>query len=416
MISCSRLLAISWLFCFIEKTSHSKENPVELLKEINVAETTFFTSESVTEGHPDKMADQIADALLDAYLEGDPESRVAVEVMVTSNYVLSAGEVTSRTQVDVEQVTRGVIRNIGYVYEDLGFHYSHVQIDVRIHAQSPDIARGVDIDQARGKPLGAGDQGIMYGYACEETTDLMPMPIMLAHQLAQRLAAVRKDGVLPYLRPDGKTQVTVEYREGRPWRVDAVVVSAQHTEEVELAALRADLEREVIRRIIPESLLDMQTRFFINPTGRFVIGGPHGDTGATGRKSMVDTYGGLARHGGGSFSGKDPTKVDRSATYTLRQAAKSLVAAGLARRLEIQAAYVIGEAEPLCLAVDTFGTGRVPDGEILAAVRKLFDLTPAGMIARLDLRRPIYRVTAAYGHFGRSCDGVHFPWEAVVPF
>lgn len=380
-----------------------------------MAQTTFFTSEAVTAGHPDKIADQIADALLDAYLKGDPESRVAVEVMVTSNYVLVAGEVTSRTQVDVEQVTRRLIRGLGYVEEELNFDYLRAQVEVRLHAQSPDIARGVDVDQARGKPLGAGDQGIMYGYACEETPELMPLPIMLAQQLAQRLAAVRQEGVLPYLRPDGKTQVTVEYRRGRPRRVDAVVVSAQHAAAVEMEALRADLTREVIRRVIPASLLDAGTRFFINPTGRFVIGGPFGDTGATGRKSIVDTYGGVARHGGGSFSGKDPTKVDRSAAYTLRQAAKSLVAAGLARRLELQAAYVIGEAEPVSLAVDTYGAGRVPDDEILSLIRKHFDLTPSGMIARLNLRRPIYRVTAAYGHFGRPSDGVHFPWEAVVP-
>jgi S-adenosylmethionine synthetase len=386
-----------------------------LLKVRDVAETTFFTSESVTEGHPDKIADQIADALLDAYLAGDPESRVAVEVMVTSNYVLVAGEVTSRTQVDVEQVTRRVIRDLGYVDEELNFDHLHAQVEVRLHAQSPDIARGVDVDQARGKPLGAGDQGIMYGYACGETPELMPLPIMLAHQLAQLLAAVRKEGVLPYLRPDGKTQVTVEYREGRPWRVDTVVVSAQHAAAVEMEELRADLTREVIRRVIPASLLDARTRIFINPTGRFVIGGPFGDTGATGRKSMVDTYGGVARYGGGSFSGKDPTKVDRSAAYTLRQAAKSLVAAGLARRLELQAAYVIGEAEPISLSVDTCGAGRVPDAKILALVREHFDLTPAGMIARLNLRRPIYLATAAYGHFGRPSDGVHFPWETVVP-
>ena len=379
-----------------------------------MAKTTFFTSESVTEGHPDKIADQIADALLDAYLAGDPESRVAVEVMVTSNYVAVAGEVTSRTPVEVEQVTRQVIRDLGYVDEELNFDYLHAQVEVRLHAQSPDIALGVDMDQARGKPLGAGDQGIMYGYACIETPELMPMPIMLAHQLAQRLAAVRKDGVLSYLRPDGKTQVTVEYREGRPWRVDAVVLAAQHTAAVDLAVLRADLTREVILRVIPASLLDERTRFFINPTGRFVIGGPHGDTGVTGRKIMVDTYGSLARHGGGSFSGKDPTKVDRSASYTLRQAAKSLVAAGLARRLELRAAYVIGEAEPISLGVDTFGAGLVPDEEILAAVKQHFDLTPTGMIARLGLRRPIYRIAAAYGHFGRPSDGVHFPWETVV--
>jgi S-adenosylmethionine synthetase len=376
-------------------------------------EKTFLTSESVTEGHPDKMADQIADALLDAYLEKDPESRVAVEVMVTSNYVLLAGEVTSMARVDVEQVARGVIKDIGYVYEDLGFDYLGAQIEVRLHAQSPDIARGVDIDQARGKPLGAGDQGIMYGYACGETEELMPLPIMLAHQLAQRLATVRKEGILPYLRPDGKTQVTVEYVEGRAARVAAVVISAQHAAEVDIVTLRTDLTREVILPAIPASLVDERCRFFINPTGRFVIGGPHGDTGATGRKAMVDTYGGLARHGGGSFSGKDPTKVDRSASYTLRQAAKSVVAAGLARRCEMQAAYVIGEPVPISLGVETFGSGSIADPEILALVQKHFALTPAGMIAVLDLQRPIYRATAVYGHFGRHYDGRHFPWEAV---
>ncbi|MDD5640544.1 MAG: methionine adenosyltransferase [Syntrophales bacterium] len=380
-----------------------------------MAEKTFYTSESVTEGHPDKVADQIADAVLDSYLEKDPGSRVAVEVMVTSNYVLLAGEVTSRAQVDVEPVVRRVIKDIGYVQEDLGFDYLGVQVEVRLHAQSPDIALGVDSDQARGKPLGAGDQGIMYGYACDETEELMPLPIMLAHQLARRLAAVRQEGTLPYLRPDGKTQVTVEYVAGRPARVEAAVVSAQHSAEVDMATLRADLTREVIRPVIPPSFLDERCRFFINPTGRFVIGGPHGDTGATGRKSMVDTYGGLARHGGGSFSGKDPTKVDRSASYTLRHAAKSIVAAGLSRRCELQAAYVIGEPEPVSLGVETFGSGRLADPEILALVQRHFDLTPAGMIAALGLQRPIYRATAVYGHFGRHYDGLHFPWEAVKP-
>ena len=379
-----------------------------------MAEKTCFTSESVAEGHPDKVADQIADALLDAYLEKDPGSRVAIEVMVTSNFVLLAGEVTSQARVDVEQETRQVIKDIGYVYEDLGFDYLGAQIEVRLHAQSPDIARGVDMDQARGKPLGAGDQGIMYGYACEETEELMPLPIMLAHQLARRLAAVRKEDVLPYLRPDGKTQVTVEYAEGRPARVEAVVVSVQHTAEVDMATLREDLTREVIRPAIPDSLLDERCRFFINPTGRFVIGGPHGDTGATGRKSMVDTYGGLARHGGGSFSGKDPTKVDRSASYTLRTAAKSIVAAGLARRCELRAAYIIGEPAPVSLGVETFGSARLADQEILALVQRHFDLTPAGMIASLGLQRPIYRPTSVYGHFGQHYDGRYFPWEAVV--
>jgi S-adenosylmethionine synthetase len=376
---------------------------------------THFTSESVTEGHPDKIADQIADALLDAYLAEDPESRVAVEVMVTSNYVLVAGEVTSRARVEVEQVTRQIIKELGYVHEELNFDFLQAQVEVRLHTQSPDISRGVDVDLARGKPLGAGDQGIMYGYACDETPEGMPLPIMLAHQLAERLAAVRKDGILPYLRPDGKTQVTVAYQGERPWRVAEVVVSAQHTEAVELQTLRGDITREVIRRVVPELLLDGRSRCFINPTGRFVIGGPNGDTGLTGRKIMVDTYGSVARHGGGSFSGKDPTKVDRSAAYALRQAAKSLVAAGYARRLELRAAYVIGEAEPVSLEVDTFGTGRCPEAEILETVKRRFDLTPAGIISRLGLRRPIYRSAAAYGHFGRPSDGVHFSWEVVVP-
>jgi S-adenosylmethionine synthetase len=382
---------------------------------MEMREKTFFTSESVTEGHPDKLADQIADAAVDAYLEQDPGSRVALEIMVTSHYVLLAGEVTSQAQVDVEQVARGVIKDVGYVYEDLGFDYLGARIEVRLHAQSPDIARGVDIDQACGKPLGAGDQGIMYGYACEETEELMPLPIMLAHQLAHRLAAVRKEGILPYLRPDGKTQVTMEYVEGRAARVAAVVVSAQHTAEVDMGTLREDVTRKVILPAIPAPLLDERCRFFINPTGRFVIGGPHGDTGATGRKSMVDTYGGLARHGGGSFSGKDPTKVDRSASYTLRQAAKSVVAAGLVRRCELRAAYVIGEPTPLSLGVETFGSGSIADQEILALVQRHFDMTPAGMIAALDLQRPIYRATAIYGHFGRHYDGRHFPWEVVKP-
>lgn len=376
---------------------------------------THYTSESVTEGHPDKIADQIADCLLDAYLSEDPESRVAVEVMVTSNYVLVAGEVTSRARIDVAGTTRQLIKELGYVHEDLNFDYQGVQVEVRLHTQSPDISRGVDVDEARGKPLGAGDQGIMYGYACDETPEFMPLPIMLAHQLAHRLATVRKEGILPYLRPDGKTQVTVAYRGGQPWRVTEAVVSAQHTDAATLETLRADLSREVIWQVIPQTLWDASSRRFINPTGRFVIGGPHGDTGLTGRKIMVDTYGSLARHGGGSFSGKDPTKVDRSATYALRQAAKSLVAAGYARRLELRAAYVIGEAEPVSLGVETFGTGSSSEAEILKIVRRHFDLTPAGMINRLGLRRPIYRPAAAYGHFGRASDGGQFPWEVVVP-
>lgn len=378
-----------------------------------MAKTAFLTCESVTEGHPDKAADQIADAVLDAYLGGDRESRVAVEVMVTSQYVLLAGEVTSRAQIDVEQVVRQVIRGLGYVHEDLGFDYINAQIEVRLHAQSPDIARGVDLNHTRGKPLGAGDQGIMYGYACDETEEFMPLPLMLAHRLVQRLAAVRKEGLLPYLRPDGKSQVTVEYVHGLPPRVEAVVVSAQHTAEVDIATVRTDIEREVIRHAIPPFLLDAPSRFFINPTGRFVIGGPHGDTGATGRKAMVDTYGGIAHHGGGSFSGKDPTKVDRSAAYCLRQAAKSVVAAGLARRCELQAAYVIGEPAPISLAVETFNGGRWADEEILDLIKSHFDFTPAGMIADLNLQRPIYQASAVYGHFGRPYDGVHFPWEEV---
>jgi len=380
-----------------------------------MATKTYYTSESVTEGHPDKIADQIADTILDAYLAGDPESRVAVEVMVTSQFVLVAGEVTSKIRVEAEDLVRQVIRDVGYVDPDLGFDDSNARVEVRLHTQSPDIALGVDADTTRGKPLGAGDQGIMYGYACRETPELMPLPIMLAHGLARRLAEVRKTGLLSYLRPDGKTQVTVEYVDGVPHRVEAVVVSAQHRPEVDMAILKAEVAREVILTVISPELLDARTRFFINPTGRFVVGGPHGDTGATGRKIMVDTYGTVGRHGGGSFSGKDPTKVDRSAAYTLRQAAKAVVAAGLADCCELRAAYVIGGPTAVCLNAQTFGTGRVEEEEIVRLVLERVDLSPGEMIARLRLRRPIYRPTAVYGHFGRSLDGGVFPWEEVVP-
>ncbi len=376
---------------------------------------TYYTSESVTEGHPDKIADQIADALLDAYLAEDSEARVAVEVIVTSQFVLVAGEVTSTARVAVEPLVRRVIRDIGYVHEEFGFDAKNVRVEVRLHTQSPDIARGVDVDAARGKALGAGDQGIMYGFACRETPELMPLPIMLAHGLVRRLDEVRRRELLPYLRPDGKSQVTVEYRDGIPRRVEAVVVSAQHDPEVDIATLRAEVAREVILAAIPPELLDARTHFFINPTGRFVVGGPHGDTGVTGRKIMVDTYGTLGRHGGGSFSGKDPTKVDRSAAYTLRQAAKAVVAVGWADCCELRAAYVIGEPRPVCLDVETFGTGRREGTEIVARLQDRFDLTPAGMIARLRLRRPLYRPAAVYGHFGRPGDGDLFPWEEIIP-
>jgi S-adenosylmethionine synthetase len=361
-----------------------------------------FTSESVTEGHPDKIADQISDAILDAILAEDPVGRVACETLVTTGLAIIAGEITTSCYVDFPKVVRETIQQIGYTRAKYGFDYETCGVLSSIHEQSPDIARGVD-------PGGAGDQGMMFGYACTETEALMPLPIMLAHGLCRQLARVRREGVLDYLRPDGKSQVTVEYENGRPIRVATVVVSCQHSPAVDQSTLREDVIERVVAPVIPAALRDDRTTFHINPTGRFVIGGPQGDCGVTGRKIIVDTYGGAAPHGGGAFSGKDPTKVDRSASYMARYIAKNCVAAGLAERVLVQLAYAIGVADPVSVLVETFGTGRVPEATIAELVRAHFKLTPRGIIEQLDLRRPIYRKTAAYGHFGRQ--EPEFTWE-----
>ena len=385
--------------------------------EINMSKI-LFTSESVTEGHPDKVCDQISDAVLDAIIAQDKSARVACESFATTGVVTVMGEITTSANVDIPAIVRNVVNEIGYNTADAGFNGDTIAVMTSLDKQSPDIAMGVDksFELKNGEEdeynlHGAGDQGMMFGYATNETESFMPLTIDLAHKMAIRLTKVRKDGILPYLRPDGKTQVTVEYEDGKPVRIEAVVVSSQHSADVELETLRADILREVILPTVPASLMDDNTKIFINPTGRFVTGGPQGDTGLTGRKIIVDTYGGVARHGGGAFSGKDPTKVDRSAAYAARWVAKNVVAAGLADKCEIQLAYAIGVAKPVSVMVDTFKTGKYSDEEIANAINKVFDLRPAAIIDALDLRRPIYRKTAAYGHFGRN--DVALPWEEL---
>ena len=384
-------------------------------------ERLLFTSESVTEGHPDKMCDQISDAILDALLEQDPMSRVACETATTTGLVMVMGEITTKGYVDIQKVVRNTVREIGYDRAKYGFDCDTCGVIVALDEQSPDIAMGVDkaLEAKENKmtdeeleAIGAGDQGMMFGYATNETDEYMPYPIYLAHKLARQLTKVRKDGTLRYLRPDGQTQVTVEYDEnGKPSRLDAVVLSTQHDEEVTQEQIHKDIKKYVFDEILPAEMVDENTKFFINPTGRFVIGGPHGDSGLTGRKIIVDTYGGMARHGGGAFSGKDCTKVDRSAAYAARYVAKNIVAAGLADRCEIQLSYAIGVAQPTSIMVDTFGTSKLREDQLVEMIRKHFDLRPAGIIKMLDLRRPIYKQTAAYGHFGR--DDLDLPWEKL---
>jgi S-adenosylmethionine synthetase len=378
----------------------------------------LFTSESVTEGHPDKICDQISDAVLDAMLEQDPMSRVACETAITTGLVLVMGEITSNAQVDIQKIVRDKICEIGYDSSEKGFDGRLCGVTVALDKQSPDIAMGVDkaleakLTDEQIEAIGAGDQGMMFGFATNETDEYMPYPIHLAHKLSRRLSKVRKDGTLPYLRPDGKSQVTVEYdADGRPLRIDAVVVSSQHSEDVSWEQIQEDIRKNVIDAVLPADLLDADTKIYINPTGRFVIGGPNGDSGLTGRKIIVDTYGGWARHGGGAFSGKDPTKVDRSAAYAARYVAKNIVAAGLCDRAEIQLSYAIGVAQPTSVRIDTFGTGKLPEEKLVDIITENFDLRPAGIIQMLNLRRPIYEQTAAYGHFGRN--DLDLPWEKL---
>lgn len=377
-----------------------------------------ITSESVTEGHPDKIADQVSDAILDAIYAQDPMGRVAVETLVATGLVFVAGQISTTSYVDIPQVVRSTVRDIGYTRAKYGFDFETCAVLTAIDEQSPDIALGVNrsLEAKMGEEfedeelsLGAGDQGMMFGYACNETPELMPFPIAMAHRLAYRLAEVRKKGILPYLRPDGKTQVTVDYEDGKPLCINTIIVSAQHHPDISLEALKEDIIEQVIKPVIPQEFLDEKTRILVNPTGRFVIGGPQGDTGLTGRKIIVDTYGGVGRHGGGCFSGKDPTKVDRSASYAARYVAKNIVAAGIADKCEFQVAYAIGVARPISMSVNTFGTGKIPDQEILRIINKIFDLRPGAIIKNLKLRRPIYKKTAAYGHFGRN--DPDFSWE-----
>jgi len=371
----------------------------------------LFTSESVTEGHPDKISDQISDAILDAMLDQDTASRVACETLVTTGMVVVAGEVTTKAWVDMQKVVRDTVQEIGYTDSNMGFDFNTCAVLISLDKQSPNIAQGVNEGEGAHTEQGAGDQGLMFGYACDETPELMPLPIQLAHRLTERLSHVRKDGTMDYLRPDGKSQVTVRYVDGIPKSVDAVVISTQHAEEVSQSQLHEDIKKNVISHVIPEKYLNDSTQYHINPTGIFVIGGPQGDCGLTGRKIIVDTYGGMGRHGGGAFSGKDPSKVDRSAAYAARHVAKNVVAAGLASRCEVQLAYAIGVAEPVSVSVETFGTNKIDESKIIELIRNNFELKPAGLIRALNLLRPIYQKTAAYGHFGREIP--EFTWEAT---